>query len=286
MESVTDDWSRYWRSPDAPVEAMHAHFRDHVYHRHSHETYSLGVTDAGAQSFTCRGAARTSAAGMVMAFNPDDPHDGWAADGLPFTYRMVHIGPDLVAALLADASGRPAGLPLFAEPVLSNQVLAASLRRLHRALTGGAPALRRDELLTATVRLAARLAAAGRGRALAGADGRAALGRHGARPVAQRARELIAARHLDDLTAADLAAAAGCSRFAVHRAFTAAYGMTPSDYQRQLRLRAARRLIAAGTPIGEAAARAGFADQAHLSRWFSRCYGITPGRYQQAAPAR
>jgi AraC-like DNA-binding protein len=286
MESVTDDWSRYWRSPDAPVEAMHAHFRDHVYHRHSHETYSLGVTDAGAQSFTCRGAARTSAAGMVMAFNPDDPHDGWAADGLPFTYRMVHIGPDLVAALLADASGRPAGLPLFAEPVLSNQVLAASLRRLHRALTGGAPALRRDELLTATVRLATRLAAAGRGRALAGADGRAALGRHGARPVAQRARELIAARHLDDLTAADLAAAAGCSRFAVHRAFTAAYGMTPSDYQRQLRLRAARRLIAAGTPIGEAAARAGFADQAHLSRWFSRCYGITPGRYQQAAPAR
>ena len=64
MENVTDDWSRYWRSPDAPVEAMHAHFRDHVYHRHSHETYSLGVTDAGAQSFTCRGAARTSAAGM------------------------------------------------------------------------------------------------------------------------------------------------------------------------------------------------------------------------------
>jgi AraC-like DNA-binding protein len=286
MESVTDDWSRYWRSPDAPVEAMHAHFRDHVYHRHSHETYSLGVTDAGAQSFTCRGAARTSAAGMVMAFNPDDPHDGWAADGLPFTYRMVHIGPDLVAALLADVSGRPAGLPLFAEPVLSSQVLAASLRRLHCALTGGAPALRRDELLTATVRLATRLAAAGRGRALADADGRAALGGPGARPVAQRARELIAAHHLDDLTAADLAAAAGCSRFAVHRAFTAAYGMTPSDYQRQLRLRAARRLIAAGTPIGEAAARAGFADQAHLSRWFSRCYGITPGRYQRAAPAR
>jgi AraC-like DNA-binding protein len=70
----------------------------------------------------------------------------------------------------------------------------------------------------------------------------------------------------------------------VHRAFTAAYGLTPSDCQRQLRLRAARRLIAAGTPIGEAAARAGFADQAHLSRWFSRCCGITPGRCQRAVP--
>ena len=34
---------------------MHAHFSGHVYHRHSHETYSLGVTESGAQGFTCRG---------------------------------------------------------------------------------------------------------------------------------------------------------------------------------------------------------------------------------------
>ena len=72
----------------------------------------------------------------------------------------------------------------------------------------------------------------------------------------------------------------------MHRAFTQVYGMPPSDYQRQLRLREARALIAAGTPISEAAARAGFADQSHLSRWFVRSYGVTPGRYQHAtAPA-
>jgi AraC-like ligand binding domain len=51
-------WSRYWRSADGPLEAMHAHFERHVYHRHSHETYSFGVTDTGVQSFACRGAAR------------------------------------------------------------------------------------------------------------------------------------------------------------------------------------------------------------------------------------
>jgi AraC-like DNA-binding protein len=74
----------------------------------------------------------------------------------------------------------------------------------------------------------------------------------------------------------------GRSRFAVHRAFTHVYGMPPSDYQRQLRLREARALIAAGTPISEAAAVAGFSDQSHLSRWFVRYYGVTPGRYQRA----
>jgi uncharacterized membrane protein YgcG len=151
---VTLDWSRYWRSADEPLEAMHAHFERHVYHRHSHETYSFGVTDSGAQSFTCRGSARTSAAGMVMAFNPDDPHDGWATDQLGFTYRMIHIGPDLVAGVLSDLTGRTAGLPLFADPVVTDPVLAQAVRGLHRALLGGAPALRRDELLAAVVQSA------------------------------------------------------------------------------------------------------------------------------------
>ena len=86
---------------------MLAHFREHVYHRHSHDTYSFGVTESGAQSFTCRGAAHTSAAGMVMAFNPDDPHDGWATTGQGFSYRMIHVGPGLVAEVLADIGGRP-----------------------------------------------------------------------------------------------------------------------------------------------------------------------------------
>jgi AraC-like DNA-binding protein len=102
------------------------------------------------------------------------------------------------------------------------------------------------------------------------------------RSVARRARQLIRDRYLDDITAADVAAATGRSRFTVHRAFTSAYGLAPGDYQRQLRLRAARRLIAQGRPISAAAAQAGFSDQAHLTRWFTRCYGITPGGYQRA----
>ena len=278
---MTGDWAQYWRAADQPLEAMHAHFERHVYHRHSHDTYSLGVTDVGAQSFTCRGAAHTSAAGMVMAFNPDDPHDGQATDGDGFTYRMIHIGPELVSRVLADATGRPARLPLFAEPVLSDPALAARLRDLHRALLGGATTLRRDELLAAVVLAAARQAGARAGTPALTAQSAPA----DARRVARRARDLIAGRRLDDINAGDLAEVTGRSRFAVHRAFTHVYGMSPGDYQRQLRLREARALIAAGRPISEAAARAGFADQSHLSRWFLRYYGVTPGRYQRATAA-
>jgi len=273
---VARDWSTYWRSAEEPIEAMHAHFERHVYHRHSHETYSFGVTEDGAQTFTCRGAAHTSAAGMVMAFNPDDPHDGHASDALGFTYRMIHIGPDLLAGVLADVTGRDQGLPLFTEPVIREPVMANNLRALHTGLLHERSALRRDELLSAAVYSVVRLAAPGaRVRPARSAPGDARL-------VAARARELIRDRYLSDVTAGELAAVTGRSRFAVHRAFTAAYGMAPGEYQRQLRLRAARRLLAAGRPISEAAAGAGFADQSHLTRWFARYYGITPGRYQHA----
>jgi AraC-like DNA-binding protein len=35
-------------------------------------------------------------------------------------------------------------------------------------------------------------------------------------------------------------------------------------------------------PPSVAAAEAGFADQAHLTRWFRRYYGVTPGAYRSA----
>jgi AraC-like DNA-binding protein len=269
------DWARYWRAESVPVEAMHAHFTSHVYHRHSHESYSFGVTETGAQAFTCRHGRHVSGRGMVMAFNPDDPHDGHAAEEDGFTYRMVHIWPEFFASL----TGRP--LPLFRSPVIQDPAMAASVRRLHHALTGPASELERYERLAGTARLLVRHAS-GREPARGGAD----------RRVAAQIRELIRAGAADpgsrgpdggDLTADDLAAAAGCSRYAAYRAFTRAYGLAPSDYQRQLRVRAARRLLCAGVTPARAAAEAGFADQAHLTRWFRRYYGVTPGAYRAAA---
>lgn len=270
-----DDWARYWRADGVPVEAMHAHFTSHVYHRHSHESYSFGVTETGAQAFTCRHGRHVSASGMVMAFNPDDPHDGHAAVDGGFTYRMVHIWPEFLASL----TGTP--LPLFRSPVIEDPAMAASVRRLYRALTGPASELERYERLAGSAQLLTRHA-----------SGREPTRRGAGRVVAARIRELIQDSADDagggELTADDLAAAAGCSRYAAYRAFRQAYGLSPSDYQRQLRVRTARRLLSAGAAPAEVAADAGFADQAHLTRWFVRYFGLTPGAFRTAvaAPAR
>jgi AraC-like DNA-binding protein len=272
------EWVRYFRDGERPVEAMHAHFQDHAYHRHAHDTYSFGVTESGAQTFNCRGGSHTSAAGMVMAFNPDDPHDGWSATPGGFTYRMVHIGPSLFSSVLAEL-GAPGALPLFAAPVLDDATLARSLRRLHAALTAPEP-LRRDEVLTGTLLTLAR-----RGSTAGLKPARLPSPRAG-RDLAARVRAVLEERFVEPLTADDLAGAADASRFAVYRAFNAAYGMAPSDYQRQLRLRAARRLLGGGLPPAQTAAQVGFADQAHFTRWFVRYFGVTPAAYQRAARVR
>lgn len=247
---------------------MHAHFSGHVYHRHSHESYSFGVTEAGAQAFTCRRAQHVSNAGLVMAFNPDDPHDGHSGSEGGFTYRMIHIWP----GYFADLAGGP--LPLFREPVIDEPKAARALLRLHTALTSGAPELVRSERLIGAARILSRVSSSG----LSGAPD---AGRTATREIAARVRTYIHDADAD-VSADDLAAAAGCSRYTAYRAFSTVYGMPPSDYQRLLRLRAARRLLATGVSPALAAADAGFADQAHLTRWFRRCYGVTPGVYQAA----
>jgi AraC-like DNA-binding protein len=266
---LVSDWVQYWRADGLPVEAMHAHFTSHVYHRHSHETYSFGVTEAGAQAFTCRSGSHVSGAGMVMTFNPDDPHDGHAASAGGFTYRMVHIWPGLFASLLGSGAGIP--LPLFPDPVIEDPAAAAALRRLSGAISGPATSLERYDRMTDT---AALLARHGTGRAPAFKPVSS-----GTR-IAAQLKSVIHDLPASDLTADDLAAAAGCSRYTAYRAFRSAYGLAPSDYQRQLRIRLARRLLADGTSPAAAAAAAGFADQAHLTRWFRRYYGVTPGTYR------
>jgi AraC-like DNA-binding protein len=271
------DWATYWRSPDEPLEAMHAHFVGHVYHRHSHDCYSFGVTESGAQGFTCRRDSHVSVAGMVMAFNPDDPHDGHCATGRGFTYRMVHVGPEFLSGVLADVTGRPAVRPLFAAPVLDDAAAASAVYRLHAALISGAGPLERGERLTAAAALLARRAAT-RPQAVA-----APLTDRDAADAARKIRAFLHDEYASQVTGADLAAVAGRSRYAAYRAFHASYGLAPSAYQRQLRLRAARRFLARGAAPADAAAMAGFADQAHLTRWFRRCYGITPGAYRGAA---
>src|ERR1700758_2515004 len=92
--------------PAAGMQRLRSRFSGHAYDRHRHETYAVGVTEAGLQCFHYRGAARASTAGRVVALHPDEAHDGHSGAPGGFAYRMLYADPLLIPAALG---GRPVG---------------------------------------------------------------------------------------------------------------------------------------------------------------------------------
>jgi AraC-like DNA-binding protein len=50
----------------------------------------------------------------------------------------------------------------------------------------------------------------------------------------------------------------------------------------QARAALARSMIRRGQSLADATIECGFADQSHMTRMFSRKYGVTPGAYAEA----
>jgi AraC-like DNA-binding protein len=275
--TATADWAEFVAASAYGVELLRAHFVRHVYERHSHEGYAIGVTESGVQAFTCRGALHASTTGTVMVFNPDEPHDGHAGIPEGFTYRMLYLPPDRMSRVLEDArDGRPAALPFSRAPLIRDRRLARSVRALHEALSGAAARLECEaHLRDMCLRFAA-----------CHADDRLALRETPPRSnlvALGRAREFLHASLADDVTTDDLARIAGMSRFHLCRAFARSYGLPPHTYQLQLRLAEAKRQLAAGQPPAQVAAAIGFADQSHLTKRFKGAFGITPGQFAAAS---
>jgi AraC-like DNA-binding protein len=59
-------------------------------------------------------------------------------------------------------------------------------------------------------------------------------------------------------------------------AFTESVGLPLRPYLRWLRVQRAAAAIAAGQPLAQAAASAGFSDAAHMSRTFRDMFGLPP----------
>ena len=75
----------------------------------------------------------------------------------------------------------------------------------------------------------------------------------------------------------DLAAVAQLSPSAFHRQFKAVTAMTPLQYQKQLRLLEARRLMTAGAAnVGDAAFRVGYESASQFTREYGRMFGLPP----------
>jgi AraC-like DNA-binding protein len=94
-----------------------------------------------------------------------------------------------------------------------------------------------------------------------------------------RAIELLKQRYADTLRIEDLAAAAHMSTSALHQRFKAVTTMSPLQFQKQLRLQEARRLMLVdGMEAAAAGHRVGYESPSQFSREYRRLFGAPPRR--------
>lgn len=92
-----------------------------------------------------------------------------------------------------------------------------------------------------------------------------------------RAIRSIRARFHEQLSIGEIAAAAGMSTSSFHQHFKAVTRMTPLEYQKQLRLQEARRLmLSEGRSAGAAGFAVGYDSPSQFSREYRRLFGAPP----------
>jgi AraC-like DNA-binding protein len=266
--------ARFFRAPrQHDLECLTARFREHVYAPHSHDTFVVGIIEAGCETYRLRGERHYAGPGDLCFVNPGDVHDG-EPFGAGYAYRMTYPTVELLTELAGDlVERRPVGALHFPIGRVRDPILSAAFAAAHRTAEASGGALETDERLHRVfTALIARHAVGARAPRPGEIEERG--------PVA-RALAYLDTRFAEDVDLATLAAVADVPRTRLIRAMKRETGMTPHAWLTDRRVRAARTLLAGGLAPAEVAATCGFCDQSHLNRAFKARIGVTPGAFRR-----
>ena len=262
-----------------PVELLRARYTRQRFAPHAHDEYVIGVVETGAARTAFRGGEDIHAVGAVITFAPGEVHTGAPATEEGWSYRMLYPSESLLRFVALEATGRNFA-PTFAGSYVVDPCLAERVRAAHVVLESDADGMRKEcVLLESLGELVLRhgVSRDAEQSAVAPARSSAAL---------RRVRELLDAEYARTVTIGELAREAGLSSFHLIRVFRASFGLPPYKYLEQVRIHQARRLIRHGYPLTHVVHATGFSDQSHLTRYFKRIVGVTPGSYARAVAQR
>lgn len=256
-----NDW--FHRAPDVGgLQRFEAFFVGHGYNLHRHDTYAIGHTLVGVQSFLYHGGRRNSLPGGTIVLHPDEAHDGEAGTEAGFQYRMMYIEPALIQQMLG---GQP--LPFIKSGLSTDPRLFAATAVLLQSLDVPLDPLEEQDALFDLAQ------------ALSTVSGVTASSASFDYVAAQRAREYIHGALDRTVTLEELEQHCGRDRWSLSRDFRLLFGTSPYRYLTMRRLDMVRSLLVQGQSLVSAALIAGFTDQSHMTRQFGKTYGLSPARW-------
>lgn len=255
------DWVIRCAQPGG-IERIEAWFGSHGYDPHRHDTYSIGRTLSGVQSFHYKGSLRHGVPGNTLVLHPDELHDGMAGTEAGFRYRMAYVEPALIQNVLG---GKP--LPFVAGGLSSDPRLFHASEAFVQAVDHALEPLEEQDALYDLATALQAVAGKPRGR------------KHLDYRAAERARAFIMEHLHAGITLDMLEQVSGRERWSLSRDFRTLYGTSPYRFVTLRRLDRFRSLILDGFTLVDAALAAGFHDQSHMNRHFTRCYGVPPLRW-------
>lgn len=236
---------------------------------HFHAYFVVGLIESGTRELTCLGNRYSALPGDLLLFHPGEPHACTQSGGGLLDYRALNLPPPLLQSVAESSS--VGELPRFSQNVLRDDDLACSFRALHIRLLDGSFAceLEKEESLCLFLTRLLHHEASSPMAPLSDTDN-----------LVKRLCAYLETHFAEHITLDQLCRHAGLSKSTLLRVFTRGKGMTPYRYLESVRVNHAKVLLEKGVSPAEAAQRGGFSDQSHLTRYFSRFLGLTPGAYR------
>jgi len=261
----------FWRNKElGTIELLQVKKFNYSFSRHIHKGFAIGVIEQGAEVFSYKGDKYSAPAGSIVAINPEEVHTGQAAHEMGCSYRVMYADACLLQKIASEIDETKKNIPFFEYPVIRDNQLAQLICELHSILGDSASRLEQESRLEWIL---GQLILRHANRSYQFQD----LDRENWR--VKQIKEFLEEHYIEDVSLRYLSYLIGLSPFYLTRLFQKKVGLPPHAYLTQVRVMAAKKLLASGYPIARTAYDTGFVDQSHFTKKFKRLVGVTPGQY-------
>ncbi len=139
------------------LELLDAKYEKQNFSRHSHEGYTIGVIEKGAQRFFRTGGNHIAPQDSIILVNADEVHNGHSATEGGWEYKAMYPVPEQFQRLSEELNAPNIAIPYFPQPVVYDPELAMQLRLVFDTLANSDNRLLRETLVYGTlIKLAAK----------------------------------------------------------------------------------------------------------------------------------